>query len=129
MKLAVAIFLFAFTLLTAGCGCAMAGPHGDVVCPAASVNSDRAKLNGAQQLLLSHDGDQDQDDTVLARVDDDDDETINRKYLPITGYFLAFTWALISTDRNALQTDHFSIWRDVSRPGSRIYIAQRVLRI
>lgn len=129
MKLAVAISLFAFMLLIAGRSWAMAAWHGNAVCTAASVNFSRADLKSGRQLLFSHDVGQDQDDTVLARVDDDDDETINRKYLPITGYFLAFTWALISTDRYVLQTEHCAIWRDVSRPGSRIYIAHRILRI
>lgn len=133
MKLAISFILFLFSQLSAGCAYAVASPHDGNIYSRSLPRVDNAQLEGTYRVrcyLLAHDHGQNREDTLLARVDDDDDEeTINRRYLSTTTYFLAFTWLLISSDHFALQTEHLSIWRDVSCAGSCLYISQRVLRI
>ena len=126
MKVAVTFFLF--LSLLAGSGHAVAKPHKGDNPFAIARDIQKARVITSQVFIIDT-NDLRHENPYFISVEDVNEENIIRKHVFPAGYFLTFSYEIISSHPDTSLSDSLSSYRDLPCTGSCKYIEQRVLRI
>ncbi len=131
MKLAVTFFLFLVSHLSGGHDYAHAHSQSGNTRHARATNIETERVEGVnpnRDPVISTDDLRHENPYVIS-VEYVNEENIIRRLVSPSGYFLAFSYEIISSHPHVSPSDGLSFYRYLSCTGSCKYIEQRVLRI